>query len=206
MLKITYFTVGMYETNCYVVWDEDTKNAVVIDPGDQCDDIQAILENEGLTAGLILLTHGHFDHSGAVNALQAATGAQVWLNKKDLEPDQSKGLLDPAGDYHFYDEGDTVTLDSMTFHVLSTPGHTPGSVCLVMDQAIFAGDTLFSGSCGRTDFEGGSWEDMERSLVRLSQLEGNYSVFPGHMEMTTLDRERQVNAFMRQAVADLEGK
>lgn len=99
-----------------------------------------------------------------------------------------------------YGEGDTLSLDSISFRVLHTPGHTPGSVCLIAGNLLFSGDTLFAGSCGRTDFPGGSWKDMLASLKRLAQLEGDYTVLPGHGEASTLETERATNPYMKEAL------
>lgn len=206
-MKITYLPLGLYATNCYIAWDETTLRAAVIDPGDNVDQISALLEQEHLTVGLILLTHGHFDHTGAVDGLRDRTGAPVYIHKADLNPDSlGQEVMDLSREFRFYDEGDTVTLDSLTFRVLHTPGHTPGSVCLVCDEVLFSGDTLFAGSCGRTDFPGGSWGAMEQSLKRLSELPGDYTVCPGHESLSTLDRERKVNPFLRQALDDLSSQ
>ena len=101
----------------------------------------------------------------------------------------------------FYEDGDEISMDSITFRVLETPGHTPGSVCLLCGNLLFAGDTLFAGSCGRTDFPGGSWKAMLASLKRLSALPGDYTVLPGHGEASTLDQERQTNPYMKEAMA-----
>ena len=202
-MKISYLPLGAYATNCYIAYDEATNRAAVIDPGDQAEDLLKILQDHDLTVGVILLTHGHFDHTGAVDALREKTGAPVYIHRADLDPAICRDALDLNGAFNHYDEGDQVTLDSMTFRVLHTPGHTPGSVCLICQDALFAGDTLFAGSCGRTDLPKGNWDDMEKSLKRLYQLEGDFTVLPGHEGLSTLERERQVNPFMRQALMDL---
>ncbi len=201
-MKITCLQLGAYATNCYIVWDEATGRAAVIDPGDDCPAIASALARKNLTVGLILLTHGHFDHTGAVDALREQTGAPVYMHRADLSLDRQ--VMDVTKPFCFYDEGDTVSLDALQFRVLHTPGHTPGSVCLVCGEALFSGDTLFCGSCGRTDFPGGSWDDMEHSLARLYALPGNYTVLPGHESLTMLADERVTNPFMRQALADLK--
>lgn len=198
-MKIAVMQLGSYGTNCYIVWDENTKNAAVIDPGDEAPSVLQTLQKEGLHLQMILLTHAHFDHIGAVNAIQAATGCKVYLHKADLTlPPEMTGTTPHPTD--FYDEGDTVTLDSIVFRVLHTPGHTPGSVCLIADDVMFSGDTLFAGSCGRTDFPGSSWMQMESSLRKLHDLPGDYTVLPGHMGSSTLERERKTNFFMMQAL------
>ena len=198
-MKIAVMQLGSYGTNCYIVWDENTKNAAVIDPGDEAPSVLQTLQKEGLHLQMILLTHAHFDHIGAVDAIQAATGCKVYLHKADLTlpPEMTGTTLHPTD---FYDEGDTVTLDSIVFRVLHTPGHTPGSVCLIADDVMFSGDTLFAGSCGRTDFPGSSWMQMESSLRKLHDLPGDYTVLPGHMGSSTLEWERKTNFFMMQAL------
>ena len=198
-MKIAMMQLGSYGTNCYIVWDENTKNAAVIDPGDEAPSVLQTLQKEGLHLQMILLTHAHFDHIGAVDAIQADTGCKVYLHKADLTlPPEMTGTTPHPTD--FYDEGDTVTLDSIVFRVLHTPGHTPGSVCLIADDVMFSGDTLFAGSCGRTDFPGSSWMQMESSLRKLHDLPGDYTVLPGHMGSSTLERERKTNFFMMQAL------
>lgn len=193
-MKIFTMPLGDYQTNCYLVWDEE-KNCAVIDPGYEAARILAKLREEGLTLRAVLLTHGHFDHVGAVKALAEKTGASVWLNEKELN-------LPPfltAGSLYYtdgYAEGDLVAVGALNFSVLETPGHTKGSVCLRCGDALFTGDTLFAGSCGRTDL-GGSWQEMEQSLRRLRQISENLQVFPGHGPASTLDAERRSNPYFR---------
>ena len=193
-MKIFTMPLGDYQTNCYLVWDEE-KNCAVIDPGYEAARILAKLQAEGLTLRAVLLTHGHFDHVGAVKALAEKTGASVWLNEKELN-------LPPfltAGSLYYtdgYAEGDLVAVGALNFSVLETPGHTKGSVCLRCGDALFTGDTLFAGSCGRTDL-GGSWQEMEQSLRRLRQISENLQVFPGHGPASTLDAERRSNPYFR---------
>ena len=203
-MKIEVQQVGDLMTNCYIVWDENTKNAAVIDPGDDGAYLADRLKKNGLTLRCILLTHGHFDHIGGVEELAERCGGspKIYLSHKDLGLESvfhETIALDP-GTVTDWKEGDAVTLDSITFKVLETPGHTPGSVCLMADDVIFSGDTLFQGSCGRTDFPGGSWKDMCASLKRLYELPGDYAVLSGHTGSTTLDRERKTNSFMLSAV------
>ena len=204
-MKIKAFQVGELMTNCYLVWDENTKNAAIVDPGDDGAWLYDNLQKEGLTLRHILLTHGHFDHTSGVAELRekCPVKPEIHMSRKDLglrpvfgEP----AVLEP---YWITDwrEGDTVVLDSITFRVLETPGHTPGSVCLLAEDVLFSGDTLFQGSCGRTDFPGGSWEQMAASLRRLYELPGDYTVLSGHTGSTTLQRERQTNIYMRSALS-----
>lgn len=204
-MKIYVMQVGDLATNCYIVWDEQTSRAAVIDPGDSGSAIAAWLSERSLTLEAVLLTHTHFDHIGGLRALLAAVpGTPVWVCRDEFGYDNSmsQGLLDDSWEYHYYDEGDTVTVGGLAFRVLRTPGHTPGSVCLLCEDVLFAGDTLFQGSCGRTDFPGGSWDQMCASLRRLHDLPDDYTVLSGHTGSTTLERERRTNLFMIQAMQD----
>ena len=144
----------------------------------------------------ILLTHGHFDHVGAVKELAAETQCQVYICTEEL----SMPPMLTAGQLYYtntYTEGSRITLAGLDITVLHTPGHTPGSVCLLTGNTLFSGDTLFAGSCGRTDLPGGSWSDILKSLRRLAALEGNYWVYPGHAESTTLAQEKRYNPYLR---------
>ena len=190
--------LGAYQTNTYIVRDrEDSKLCVVIDPGYEVNTILDYLDEEGLTAKAILLTHGHFDHVGAVKELAAETGCDVYIHaaESQLPPMMTAGALYYT---HTYGEGDRISpIEGMEIAVLHTPGHTPGSVCLLYGQHLFSGDTLFQGSCGRVDFPGGSPREMMESLNRLASLQLNYRVHPGHGESTTLDTEKRTNPYMR---------
>ena len=204
-MKIEAQQVGELMTNCYIVWDENTKNAAVIDPGDDGAYLSDCLRKEGLNLRLILLTHGHYDHIGGVRELKQTCGTtpEIYMSEKDLHLKplfHEPVSLDPD-EVTNWKEGDTVTMDSITFRVMETPGHTPGSVCLICGDVVFSGDTLFQGSCGRTDFPGGSWTEMEQSLKRLYELPGDYLVLSGHTGSTSLDRERKTNMFMRSAIS-----
>ena len=189
--------LGAYQTNTYIVRDrEDSKLCVVIDPGYEANTILDYLDEEGLTAKAILLTHGHFDHVGAVKELAAETGCDVYIHaaESQLPPMMTAGALYYT---HTYGEGDKVSpIEGMEIAVLHTPGHTPGSVCLLYGQHLFSGDTLFQGSCGRVDFPGGSPREMMESLNRLASLQLNYRVHPGHGDSTTLDTEKRTNPYM----------
>ena len=196
MIKIRTLPLGAYQTNCYLVWNEDSPACVVIDPGYQPDTVLAEAKRLGKEIAAILLTHGHFDHVGAVRDLAAETGCPVYLNEADLSmpPQMTAGPL-----YYTdtYGEGDFVELAGLSFKVLHTPGHTPGSVCLMCENAMFSGDTLFWGSCGRTDLPGGSWHTIRTSLKRLANLSGDYDVYPGHGDATKLSFERKMNPYMQ---------
>lgn len=197
-MLIKTLTVGQIETNCYIVTDEDTLQCAVIDPGDESNVILNYLEEHKLKAKYIFLTHGHFDHTMAVAAVQAETGATVCMNRQDVGKGDYR--FDPGDGAVMYGEGDSFHVGGLTFHVIETPGHTPGGVCLICQDALFTGDTLFADSCGRTDLPGGDMGQILQSLRRLYELPGEYEVYPGHMGSSTLDRERRFNQYMRYAV------
>ena len=196
MLNIKTLPLGAYQTNCYLVWEENSPACTVIDPGYSPEKVLAQAQLLGKTVEAILLTHGHFDHVGGVRKLAADTNCPVFLCQEDL----SMPAQMTAGPLYYTQtcgEGDVLTLAGLTFRVLHTPGHTPGSLCFVCEDAIFSGDTLFWGSCGRTDLPGGDWSAIRRSLRRLADLPGDYRVFPGHGDATTMAAERQMNPYMQ---------
>ena len=196
MLKIHTLPLGAYQTNCYIIHEEASTSCCIIDPGYTPEVVLDKLEDLGLTAQAILLTHGHFDHVGGVRELAAETGCPVYLHEAELSmpPQMTAG---PLFYTNTYGEGDFVEAAGLSFKVLHTPGHTPGSVCLLCENAMFSGDTLFWGSCGRTDLPGGSWATIRKSLLRLADLSGDYDVYPGHGDATTLSFERKMNPYMR---------
>ena len=193
-MKLRMLTLGDYQTNCYLVSDS-AGNTAVIDPGYEPQTILACLREEKLRPCAILLTHGHFDHVGAVRDLAADTGCQVWLCAEDLALPTNL-TAGPLCYTNTYAEGTTLHLAGLDISVLQTPGHTPGSVCLLTENTLFSGDTLFAGSCGRTDLPGGSWEQMRSSLKRLSEIEANLWVLPGHGESTMLESEKKYNPYL----------
>ena len=207
-MLIKSFALGAYETNCYIVSDESTLECVVIDPGADATTILNYLEETKLHCRFVLLTHGHFDHTGAVEDVLADTDAELFVHKADAG-------VTTGGDFYrfippqgtkYYAEGDVICVGKLSFTVMETPGHTPGSVTLICaesgsdDKVLFTGDTLFRDSCGRTDFPGSSAEDILRSLKRIAELPGDYEVYPGHSFFSTLDRERRVNYFVNAAL------
>ena len=196
MLKVHALALGAYQTNCYIIHDENSKTCCVIDPGYEPDKILDKLDSLGLTLEAILLTHGHFDHVGAVKELAAETGCAVYLHPDDLAlpPMMTAGALYYTNTYV---EGTSLNLAGLDITVLHTPGHTPGSVCLLTETTILSGDTLFAGSCGRTDLPGGDWATITKSLKRLAALEGNFWLLPGHGPSTTLRDEKRYNPYLR---------
>ncbi|NLL38281.1 MAG: MBL fold metallo-hydrolase [Clostridiales bacterium] len=201
-MLIKTLTVGHLMTNCYIVTDENTLECAVIDPGAESGRILNYVEDNKLKVRYIFLTHGHYDHTTAVEELATETGAKIYIHKKDFTKD------DPDAPYKFYStaevshygEDDILMLGSLEFRILETPGHSEGSVTLMCEDALFTGDTLFKDSCGRTDLGGGSMQILMKSLKRLYFLEGDYEVYPGHADPTTLSRERRFNEYMRYAV------
>ena len=202
-MNIKTIPVGQLETNCYVVVNEETLACVVIDPGDESNAIMDYIESNRLRCEAIMLTHGHFDHVGAVNEILEQTGCALYINPRDEGYEVGKSGMKfkmPEGG-KYYDDGDIIVEAGLEFKVLATPGHTPGSVCLICGGALFTGDTLFRGSCGRADLPGGSMREEMRSLKKRCELEGDYEVYPGHMDSSSLERERRFNHYCREAMA-----
>jgi glyoxylase-like metal-dependent hydrolase (beta-lactamase superfamily II) len=191
-MNIKTLILGPLQVNCHILWE--TEKCLVIDPGFEPERVMKTCDELGLKIQAILLTHGHFDHVGGVKKIAEKTGCQVFLHPDELSlpPFITSGKLYYTDTYA---EGDEITLAGMTFTVLHTPGHTPGAVCLHFGDHLFTGDTLFAGSCGRTDLPGGSFATIKASLKRLASLPGNASIYPGHGEETTLETERQNNPY-----------
>lgn len=201
-MLIKTLPVGQLEENCYVVTNENTLECVVIDPGDESNYIMDYLEGNKLKCKAIMLTHGHYDHVNAVLPVMEETGATVYMHQlDDKRVTRSLPLtfaLPQGGKY--YKDGDVVETAGLKFEIIGTPGHTPGGVTIKVENALFTGDTLFRGSCGRVDFEGSDPQAEMLSLKKLCALEGDYEVYPGHMDSTTLERERLFNYYCRAAM------
>ena len=205
-MNIKTLVVGIVRANCYLVWNDLA--CVLIDPGDDAERIETALQQLGKPLKVILLTHGHFDHVGAVKALKERyPQVPVMICALDeellLEPERVyKGMLSRIPDSlhlkadRLLSDGDEINVKGMRFTVIATPGHTKGSVCYLYENAIFSGDTLFRGTCGRCDFYGGDSRAMHDSLAKLALLEGDRPVYPGHEGETSLDQERKYNRFM----------
>jgi len=198
--------VGMIMANCYIVGCEKTRQAVVIDPGDEGDRILYRLADNKLTVAYIINTHGHFDHVGANKQLKEATGADLLIHEADApmlsmlsEMAESFGMAmdnSPPPDRTLKD-GDKITFGDITMDVIHTPGHTPGGISLVTDKKAFVGDTLFAGSIGRTDFPGGDFNTLIESIQkRLFPLGDDVTVYCGHGPETTIGMERRTNPFV----------
>ena len=203
-MQVKVLQVGPIGTNCYLLEDEKARAAAIIDPGDEAGRILQVIKDDGMDVKYILLTHGHYDHTTAVPELhQALPQAEIYIHKADANGAGSR-LFPLAGqipDLKFYDEGDALTLGELTIQVLHTPGHSKGSVTLKVGDVLFCGDTLFAGSCGRTDLAGGSYDEIMASLKKLGELPGDCHVCPGHDVTSTLDRERRSNPFLREAMS-----
>ena len=199
-MLIKNLQLGQMETNCYIVTDEETMECVVIDPGDESNTVLDYIEENRLKVLKIFLTHGHFDHTGAAEAVAEETGAEIWINEKDINRDPESDdyfTYSAPENVRFFSDGDKIDVGNMTFEVIETPGHTEGSVTLRIGDVLFTGDTLFRGGCGRVDFPGGDMVKLMASLKKLAELEGDYEVYPGHMDATTLNIERGDNPFVQ---------
>lgn len=196
---------GPLEANCYIVLDEDTKKAMVVDPGDEPDRIEELTRD--LDVLYIVLSHAHFDHVGAVAEMREATGARVALHEKEVEvydtaKDQASFWgydMDPLPEPDLtLKDGQELRVGGMSFRVLHTPGHSPGGICLYGEGVVFTGDTLFAGSVGRTDFPGGDMGQLRASFRRLMELPGETRVLAGHGPPSTIKRERAENLFSKE--------
>lgn len=201
-MVVKTLAVGPLEANCYIIADENNNKAVVIDPGDEPDRI--LDELDGLEVQYIILTHAHFDHAGAVGDIKEATGAELALHFEDspilqaahehaafwgfkVEPVPKPDIL--------LNEGDELIVGDLRFHVIHTPGHSPGSICLYVNKVLITGDTLFAGSVGRTDLPGGNMNALKASYKRLMALPDDTAVLSGHGPASTIGRERADNFF-----------
>jgi hydroxyacylglutathione hydrolase len=201
---IQSLTVGPIQANCFILGDEQTKEAVVIDPGDEARRIQTALQKQALTLKYIINTHGHFDHVGANKALKDLTGAPVLIH-----PGDAPMLSDLTASARMWGmqaensppdqlikDGDRIIFGQITLEVIHTPGHSPGGISLYTPKVVFVGDTLFAGSIGRTDFPGGDYDLLIAGVrKKLFILDDDVQVFPGHGPDTTIGYERKYNPF-----------
>lgn len=197
------FTAGPFEANNYLIIDEKTQKAALIDASGSFDKVKELLGDATLEK--ILLTHGHFDHIGGCYDFQSKLGTKVFIHKDDAEmvnklkeqlrmfgmPAQEEPTVDG-----FVEDGEVVEVGELKLKVIHTPGHTKGGVCYVVEDKIFSGDTIFSQSVGRTDLPGGSFQELSASITqKLFALEGDYTIYSGHGPATTLEKERNFNPF-----------
>lgn len=195
-VDVVALPLGDYQTNCYLVAAPGASEAVVVDPGDQPDAVLSVLEEQGWTAAAILVTHGHFDHLGAIAGVAGATGAEVWMPRG--EADELRTLESaPYEPEHLVGGGETLQLAGLEFQVLSVPGHSPDHVAYATGGVVFIGDLLFAGSVGRTDLQGSDHGTLLASIASvLEALPGETVVAPGHGPATTLEHERLTNPFL----------
>lgn len=200
-MLVNTLPAGMIGTNCYFYYDEDTREAIVVDPGDEPERLLTEARRLELDVKYILLTHGHFDHIGALNAFRMAyPNAPVYIHRLDVTEQPTQWTLCKFDGLRYYDEGDSLPFCGGEIKVYYTPGHSKGSVCLHFGDDLFSGDTLFAGSCGRTDLPGGDMDEILRSLARLSLLPNHTRVWPGHEGASNLLREKTRNPFLREAM------
>ena len=200
-MKLYHLQSGPLNVNSYFLVN-DKKQAVVIDSGENYKKIKQVSEQYGFDIKAVLFTHAHFDHAGNAKKLQD-DGAKIYISKTDapklLNEDNLGSSFGRKFDYltadYTFSDGEILNICDITIKVIATPGHTDGSVCFMVDNALFTGDTLFLGSVGRTDFKSGNREDMVNSIKKLFSLDGDFTVYPGHDEFTTLERERKYNIF-----------
>lgn len=204
---IKKLTVGPLESNCYLVADEETREGIIIDPGEEGERILKIVTREGVVPRYLVNTHGHIDHIGANGYLKGkieglklgihAADTRMLINARESLSNFAGGeLASPPADF-LLQEGDEITLGKKSLKVIHTPGHTPGGICLLGEGKIFTGDTLFAGSVGRTDLPGGSMELLTKSLrKKLMVLPEETIIYPGHGESSTIGREKISNPFI----------
>lgn len=206
-MKLYRMPLGALGTNCYIVVDESNQHCLVVDPGGEGERLVALLKEKGLQPEAVILTHGHGDHIGGVQAVVDAFKVPVYINQGDEEFLTNSNLnlsgaigqpVKVTGDIRFIKEDDVIRLGEYSFKVIETPGHTPGGVCFYGEGMVLAGDSLFLESIGRTDFPGSSYEDLIDSVRhKLFTLPEETVVYPGHGPETTIGHEKTYNPFVR---------
>ena len=208
-MKLEIISVGPFEVNCAVIWNND-RQAFIIDPGSDAEKIEAIIEQNSITVSAYLLTHGHADHLCALGELHEKYPAPVLIHAEDFKwafgpqnqiPPYYAVPEKPAAEFMRPESSNDWKIPGLSFQTLETPGHTRGCVCYWFEdeKTIFTGDTLFKGSCGRTDLPGGDARTLSQSLKKLAQLPDDTTVYAGHGESTDIGHEKRTNFFMQQA-------
>ncbi len=204
-MKIDRIVIGQLQSNCYIIYDEKSLDAMVVDPGDEPDRILHTINTKGLRVVYIVCTHGHFDHIGAVSELKEGTPGKIALHRDELAlyrraADQAAMWGFDVGSQPqpdvFVAEGDELPVGNLKFTVLSTPGHSPGGICLYGDGIVLTGDTVFAGSVGRTDLFGGNIDALKKSFRRIISLPPDTVILPGHGDPSTVRQEKESNFFI----------
>ena len=209
-MKIRSFTVGPVATQCYLIINQADNTAFITDPGDDAEMLLRAIDEEKARLKYVILTHGHFDHVMAVGEILKNTGAKLVVHEDEV-PALSDGVLSGCASFGVamqdtlkediaVKDGDTLDFGGTYLEFMHTPGHTVGSMCILLGDIILTGDTLFAGTCGRCDLPGGDYEMMLKSLKRLAELKGNFKIYPGHGEPSAIDIERKYNPYMREAL------
>ncbi len=208
-MKVKKVVVGIFEVNCYILWDEKDKEAIVVDPGEEGERIIEVIRKDSLKIRSIVNTHTHIDHIGANDFLREKTEAPLLAHSADVfllqnaelnlstltGKDRSFSLPDRV-----LEEGDEIRVGGFSLRILHTAGHTPGSICLYGDNKLFSGDTLFAGGIGRTDLAGGNYKELQKSIKdKILTLPDEVIVYPGHGPSTTVGKERKCNLFISQS-------
>lgn len=203
-MVVKKFVVGPLESNCYLIADEHSKETLVVDPGDEPDRILDFVHKNSLHVKHIVCTHAHFDHVGALSEIKQATGASIVIHRDEDEIYRSTREQAVSWGFELDDlpepdmlvsDGDILEIGSLKFMIIHTPGHSPGGICFSGEDILITGDTLFSGSVGRTDLHGGDIMQLKKSFKRIMSLSENITVLPGHGPETTIGREKKENFF-----------
>ncbi len=206
-MKLIKMPLGIYQANCYIIWDEESKKTAVIDPGGDFDYIKQLIQKENLTLEYIILTHGHADHIGAVLELKEFYNPKVLIHKDDNNMLKNKRInysdvlgkkiVELDADVKL-ENGDEINVGNINMEIIHTPGHSKGSICIKTNNILFTGDTLFAGSIGRTDLEGGSFQEIISSIKdNLLILPDETIVYPGHGPSSTIAAEKANNPFLK---------